>query len=101
MRRDDISICVILGRIARRRSTSRSFHLSRWAGRPYSPPAMSLAAARLLFSGGVAGASIVGESHDVGAVATRPRRLLDQVRATLRLRHYSRRTERAYVGWIR
>jgi hypothetical protein len=101
MRRDDISICVILRRIARRRSTSRSFHLSRWAGRPYSPPPMSLAAAWLLFSGSVAGASIVSESHDVVAVATRPRRLLHQVRATLRLRHYSRRTERAYVGWIR
>jgi hypothetical protein len=78
MRRDDISICVILRRIARRRGTSRSFHLSRRAGGPYSPPAMSLAAERLLFSGSVAGASIVGESHDVGAVATRPRRLLDQ-----------------------
>ena len=30
-----------------------------------------------------------------------PPRLLDQVRATLRARHYSRRTETAYVGWIR
>lgn len=28
-------------------------------------------------------------------------RLLDRVRATLRLRHYSRRTEQAYVAWIR
>lgn len=28
-------------------------------------------------------------------------RLLDQVRARLRLRHYSLRTEQAYVGWIR
>src|SRR3989442_4945265 len=28
-------------------------------------------------------------------------RLLDRVRQGLRLRHYSRRTERAYVGWIR
>lgn len=28
-------------------------------------------------------------------------RLLDQVRATLRARHYSRRTEEAYVHWIR
>ncbi len=31
----------------------------------------------------------------------RPPRLLDQVRAALRVRHYSRRTEQAYVGWIR
>jgi hypothetical protein len=28
-------------------------------------------------------------------------RLLDQVRARLRLKHYSLRTERAYVDWIR
>ncbi len=28
-------------------------------------------------------------------------RLLDVVRGELRLRHYSLRTERAYVGWIR
>jgi len=30
-----------------------------------------------------------------------PPRLLDQVRAALRLRHYSRRTETSYVNWIR
>ena len=28
-------------------------------------------------------------------------RLLDRVRSAIRLRHYSRRTEEAYVGWIR
>ena len=28
-------------------------------------------------------------------------RLLDRVRAAIRLRHYSRRTEKAYTGWIR
>ena len=28
-------------------------------------------------------------------------RLLDRVRAAARLRHYSRRTEAAYVAWIR
>jgi hypothetical protein len=28
-------------------------------------------------------------------------RLLDQVRAAIRARHYSRRTEKAYVAWIR
>lgn len=27
-------------------------------------------------------------------------KLLDQVRAAIRLRHYSRRTEKAYVDWI-
>ena len=30
-----------------------------------------------------------------------PPRLLDAIRAALRARHYSRRTERAYAGWIR
>ena len=31
----------------------------------------------------------------------RPPRLLDEVRRRLRVKHYSLRTERAYVGWIR
>jgi hypothetical protein len=30
-----------------------------------------------------------------------PPRLLDQVRAVLRRKHYSLRTEEAYVGWVR
>ena len=30
-----------------------------------------------------------------------PRKLLDQVRDVLRAKHYSYRTEQAYVGWIR
>ena len=30
-----------------------------------------------------------------------PPRLLDRVRTALRTRHYSARTEAAYVGWIR
>lgn len=34
-------------------------------------------------------------------VTGRSPRLLDQVRGHLRLRHYSLRTEQAYVGWIR
>ena len=33
--------------------------------------------------------------------AARPPRLLDRVRAAVRARHYSRRTEKAYVAWIR
>ena len=31
----------------------------------------------------------------------RPRKLLDQVRDAIRLKHYSYRTEQTYVGWIR
>ena len=30
-----------------------------------------------------------------------PPRLLDRVRQEIRVRHYSRRTEQAYVAWIR
>ncbi len=52
---------------------------------------------RAVWSGGVVrerpAAPIVG-------TAARPR-LLDRVRAAIRVRHYSRRTEKAYVGWIR
>jgi integron integrase len=41
---------------------------------------------------------VVGQS--VKTEAAKPR-LLDQVRSVLRTRHYSRRTEKAYVQWIR
>jgi site-specific recombinase XerD len=34
-------------------------------------------------------------------VEQRPRKLLDQVRDAIRLKHYSIRTEEAYVAWIR
>ncbi|GAB2541047.1 integron integrase [Rhodanobacter koreensis] len=36
-----------------------------------------------------------------GVTEAKTPRLLDQVRARLRLKHYSLRTEQAYVGWIR
>jgi integron integrase len=32
---------------------------------------------------------------------TRPKKLLDQVREVIRLKHYSYKTEQTYVGWIR
>jgi hypothetical protein len=39
------------------------------------------------------------------AIPTEPeqpkRKLLDQVRDAIRVRHYSIRTEEAYVGWIK
>ena len=31
----------------------------------------------------------------------RPKRLLDRVRETIRIKHYSIRTEEAYVSWIK
>lgn len=41
--------------------------------------------------------------HDANGVVTEAQapRLLDQVRARCRVRHFSLRTEQAYVGWIR
>ncbi|UNU01140.1 phage integrase N-terminal SAM-like domain-containing protein [Xanthomonas translucens pv. translucens] len=38
---------------------------------------------------------------DAGVTTRLAPKLLDQVRGGLRLRHYSLRTEQAYVGWIR
>lgn len=43
--------------------------------------------------------SYAGENG--GVTAVKAPRLLDQVRARLRLRHYSLRTEQAYIGWTR
>lgn len=52
---------------------------------------------------------LVRERHDGSSSPPTPRpssppkapRLLDRVRAAIRARHYSRRTEAAYVGWVR
>jgi hypothetical protein len=40
-------------------------------------------------------------AREDGSPASRAPRLLDRVRDAVRARHYSRRTEKAYVGWIR
>ena len=73
---------------------------------PLYPPGQRAYTPRLM------GAAVAGEPWLSGSIErwwrvgercegppARPR-LLDQVRAALRLRHYSRRTERAYVGWM-
>jgi integron integrase len=39
--------------------------------------------------------------REAGPAETPKPRLLDRVRAAVRIRHYSRRTEKAYVAWIR
>ena len=39
--------------------------------------------------------------RDGGASYTRTHRLSDRVRAEIRARHYSRRTEKSYLRWIR
>jgi len=55
-----------------------------------------------MLTGDDAGAWSVGESSsDAARLPVARPRLPDQVRDAIRLRHYSRRTERAYVGWIR
>jgi integron integrase len=40
-------------------------------------------------------------ARETGPPGPRPPRLLDRVREAIRARHYSRRTEKAYVAWIR
>src|SRR5439155_15638730 len=40
-------------------------------------------------------------AREAGPPAPQQPRLLDRVRAALRARHYSRRTEKAYVHWIK
>src|SRR5690242_554321 len=84
----------------------------RWSSRPnptwdqgpgWSPPTgepASMARAYLHFRGAMAYSGGNGEiNRMVGA--GRPPRLLDEVRRVLRVKHYSLRTEHAYVGWIR
>ncbi|MBB1473258.1 integron integrase [Luteimonas sp. MC1782] len=46
-------------------------------------------------------AAVPGASGDAPPSEAPPPRLLDQVRARCRAKHYSIRTERAYVGWAR
>jgi len=41
------------------------------------------------------------QSPNPNPAPTQPPRLLDRVRAEIRTRHYSLRTEQAYVGWAR
>jgi hypothetical protein len=41
------------------------------------------------------------QAESEGVTGVKAPRFLDQVRAQLCLKHYSLRTERAYVGWIR
>lgn len=43
----------------------------------------------------------MNESFNPNPVPAGKPKLLDQVRATIRRLHYSRRTEKAYVNWIR
>jgi len=47
------------------------------------------------------GAFTVLAVREVGPAAAPKPRLLDRVREATRARHYSRRTEKAYVAWIR
>jgi hypothetical protein len=41
------------------------------------------------------------EAGQAGQISATPPRLLDRVRAELHSRHYSPRTEKTYVAWIR
>jgi len=59
---------------------------------------MSCASPALRLTGAIHRRWLARERPDDGA---RPPRLLDRVRVALRARHYSRRTEKGYVGCIR
>src|SRR3990172_3946732 len=59
---------------------------------------MCCAAAAMVSTGPIAHRWLARETPDE---APRSPKLLERVRETLRVRHYSRRTEKAYVGWIR
>lgn len=45
--------------------------------------------------------AIIRGNHGSMISSARPPRLLDRVREAIRVRHYSLRTEEAYVSWIR
>jgi integrase len=62
-----------------------------------TPPMAGLATA-LTYATGPDAARVVRETSPS---ARRSPRLLDRVREVIRARHYSRRTEKAYVAWIR
>jgi hypothetical protein len=49
----------------------------------------------------ISSAHRVARVHEPDPNGTPKPRLLDRVRGALRARHYSRRTEEAYVAWIR
>ncbi|MGH9201611.1 MAG: phage integrase N-terminal SAM-like domain-containing protein [Vicinamibacterales bacterium] len=44
---------------------------------------------------------VSGQRSSLAVVTTGAPKLLDRVRQTIRAKHYSRRTESAYVDWIR
>lgn len=58
-------------------------------------------AARLLWHGVRFESGAMRTQPTPGDQGGSPPRLLDRVRQEIRLRHYSQRTEQAYVGWIR
>jgi integron integrase len=72
--------------------------LPRVPGTPYRRRTVGTTARLIWSTGPIDHRSLVREWADQSV--TRPK-LLDQVRAALRMRHYSVRTEKAYVGWIR
>ena len=43
---------------------------------------------------------MTASAPEIGGVAARPR-LLDEVRARIRVKHYRRRTEESYTDWIK
>ena len=76
-------------------------HVTR-AARPVCPRGLPVRATGTTVTGGAAPPRQPSESPaPVCAVASGRPKLLDQVRDAIRARHYSYRTEEAYVGWIK
>ena len=44
---------------------------------------------------------VIGQRPSLAVATTGAPKLLDRVRQTIRAKHYSRRTESAYVDWVR
>jgi len=65
------------------------------------PPAPSLPGPAGRYAGGAAFVAELGSAPAPGGAPGRQPKLLDRVRIAIRARHYSPRTEKAYVGWIK
>jgi Phage integrase, N-terminal SAM-like domain len=75
------------------------FILARTETRAYTPATVvGEAPPQICYPPAARGGGVIREPSPLPA---RPPKLLDRVRAALRARHYSRRTEDAYAAWIR
>jgi integron integrase len=72
-----------------------------WRVMQGAPPEYAKAASKAPAAANSQAGGAVSDAELAAAEVSRPARLLDQVRARCRVKHYSLRTERAYLYWIR